>query len=61
MAFLLPDLARSPIDLLDRAPGERTRYEGEIATSEKLQMAKAVRQLAGREMPPCKDTRETQS
>jgi hypothetical protein len=60
MGFLCPEHGEERSTCLDRTAGERTGYEGEIATSEKLQMAEAVRQLTDREMPPCEDSRKTQ-
>jgi hypothetical protein len=61
MGFLCPEHGEERSIWLDRTPGERIGYEGEIATSEKLQMAKEMRQLAGREMSPCEDSRQAQS
>jgi hypothetical protein len=61
MVFFDPEFGGERLTSFDRTPGERIGYEGEIATSEELQMAEAVRQLAGREMPPCEGARKAQS
>jgi hypothetical protein len=46
--------------LLPKQAGDGKGYEGEIATSQELQVAKEMRQLAGRQMPSSQDTRKAQ-